>query len=171
MTARVMAWKRRLHDLKERKLSGLKEWWRYDAFEDLGILFAVALVGAAVPAILWGLWYFLGGSMPKFMGISRFCLDTISGAIYALVVMGYWARVEKAHDWLSDCGKLKVRLRDFVKKCPWLSLFGLFLAVDFVASIFLSLAVGLAGILALAVVVGVCYGIRRLWIFVKKFLH
>ncbi len=126
----------------------------------------LAAIGAIIPAFFWGLWYLAVGSIPKFLGVSRFWLDTISGPFYILVVAAYIGiviekRGELSEDEIRD-GVWDVNFGKFVIECPWLSLIGLFLIIDFVVSISLSFAVGLAGFIALPAVIGIVLFIRWL---------
>jgi len=121
--------------------------------EVLALIFIPAITGAVILAGFWGAWYAVAGKIPKFLGFSRFWLDTISAAVYAPVFYAYIGAVLDMCDELSDGGEYPVYIRTFVRACPWLTLLGIFLAIDFVASIFLTFAVGLAGIVALAITV------------------
>lgn len=125
---------------------------------------AIVAIGVAVPAIFWGIWYLVVGSIPTFLGFSRFWLDTISGALYAIILAGYVAIMIDEYDELFGDGDFSVSFREFVAHNIGLSLIGVFLIIDFiVSSIFWSLAVGLAVLIFLAIVAGIGYGIWRLF--------
>jgi hypothetical protein len=119
------------------------------ALMPIALVTAIIAIGAAIPAIFWGIWYAFSGYIPTFWGYSRLWLDTFSGAFYIIVVGAYVLAVLDSCDNLSHDGKYKISLREFITKCPWLSLLGIFLAINLIASIFLSLATGLAAILVL----------------------
>lgn len=121
----------------------------------------VAVIGAGLAAGFWGIWYAVAGSIPKFLGFSRFWLDTISFAFYLPVIVLYVFSVLDELDELSAAGNYKVFLWEFVDDCLAHSLVGLFLIIDFVASIFFSFATGLAGIAALAFVILLGYLLRK----------
>lgn len=125
-------------------------------------LLVVAIIGFVLPAIFWGIWYVIAGFIPTFLGFSRFWLDTIPGAFYAIIIVLYIAKVWEEHDYLSNDGEWRVSFWEFVTECPGLILIGLFLVISFVVSIFWSFASGLAACLALSTLVGICYGIRYL---------
>lgn len=122
----------------------------------------IAVIGAAIPAIFWGIWHAIAGSIPKFLGFSRFWLDTISGMFYSFIVVFYLEEVVDARYDLSNDGVWHVTIEEFIIEYPWLSLLSLFLIIDFIVSIFLSFAFGLAGCIALAVIIGIGCGIYRL---------
>ena len=129
--------------------------------EFLVAILVLAATGVLIPSIFWGIWYLLAGYVPKFLGFSRFWIDAVSAPFYALIIFTYIGTVMRACDELSEDGTYLFSTREFIYTYPWLSLTGLFLAIDFVVSIFLSFAVGLAGIVVLAAIIGVGYGCLR----------
>ena len=127
----------------------------------LYLIAVIAVIGAIIPAVFWGIWYAFFDSIPKFWGHSRLLLDTISGPFYALILAAYIGVVVDKSDELSGDGEFKVSFGEFVIENPPLSAIGLLLIIDFIASIFFSFAAGLAVILALALVVGIYYGLWK----------
>lgn len=131
-------------------------------FMIIGLFVVIAIVGFVVPAIFWGIWYAVVGSIPKFMGFSRFWLDTISGVFYlqaVVVYLWYWA---EAHEEISHENKYTVTFYDYWCEEMGLVVVGLLLAFDFGVSLVLSFAIGLAGIVAVAGIAGFVYGCWKL---------
>jgi len=146
--------------------SGLKEEKLIESsgsFLVFWVLLVFFAVGAAIPLVVWGLWYLFLGSVPVFLGISRLWLDSISTPFYVLSVVWYIGFVTCECDKISaedDFEEFPVYFWEFVGRRPWLSLLGLFLVLDFIASIAWSFATGLAAIVVLAIVYG-------LWSWIK----
>lgn len=145
---------------------GMKEEF---SFNLLGILIPVVIIliiGAVVPAVFWGAWYVVKGSIPgpKLFGISRFWLDTISGPLYLLILVSYVLIVIDGYKKFSE--KLSCyhfSFWDFMSEFCWLRAIGFFLVGTFAVSIFLSFAVGLAACVALALLIGICCGAWKLF--------
>ena len=120
---------------------------------------SVAIIGAMIPAAFWGIYFAIVKNVPTFCGISRLWQDTISGAIWLILVAIYTGIIVEEIDELSenpkdDYGPSEVSLKRFIAKRPWHSLAGLFLIVDFIiTAYFFSLAVGLAAIAVLMFVI------------------
>jgi len=123
------------------------------------LLLLIAVIGAALFAAFWGIWSIFA-PIPKFWGFSRFWVDVISGAVYLPSLIMLVSIVFDGYDELSHHGNCPVSLSDLFtdEPCPgWL---GLFLLIDFVASIYWSPAVGIAGIIFLAIIIG-AYGLLK----------
>ena len=130
--------------MNPQSVSGLEE---KQTLKDLVMPFALlAIIGATMSAITWGTWSIFG-HVPKMLGISRLWLDTISGLLYLPIMALYASKVLYRYNTLSDekeKGDPPVSFNEFARNFPWLIRLGIFLAVNFVASVFLSLAFGLA---------------------------
>jgi len=125
----------------------------------------MAAVGAAIPAAFWGIWYAVVGSIPKFMGFSRFWLDTIPGAFHAIIWSCYifaWHDLYEELATEDPCCYYEPSFGEFVSTCPLFSLVGLVLAIDLVASFFWSFAAGLTAIVIFAIAAGIVVGIYKL---------
>ena len=117
----------------------------------LGIV--VLAIGALIPLVIWGIWYWATGYIPKFFGVSRIWWDSVAGAFYIFIIIFCVVSVLDAYDEISCEWKVKIPLRKFVSANQRLSFFCAFLFFVSVASIFLTIAFGLiSGILALIAV-------------------
>lgn len=125
------------------------------------ILLAVAIIaaiGAAIPAIFWGIWYLFACSVPKLWGYSRFWLDTIPGTIFIPVL---FICIMDVYDDLTGDGKYPISFWEFVTERQWFSLTCLCLIV---VGICFSLLAGLALMVASAIIGAACCGISRLFL-------
>jgi hypothetical protein len=127
------------------------------------LIVIVAVVFALLAAGFWGIWYAFAGSIPTFMGYSRFWLDTLSLPFFAASVVIYIFIVKEKCGELAIYDELTFKkypatFWEFRVEHPWLLALGIFLAVDFIVSLPFSFATGLAIICALAAFAGfICF--------------
>ena len=136
--------------------------------EDRGFATIVAIfmgiaifIGVLLSVVFWGIFYLLGGSIPKVFGILRLWLDMALGP-WVLIVLCYLIYCINQEDELSFYGQRKVAFKEFAIQYPFSVFFGLFLIADLTVSVLWSFTVGLLGIAALAVIIGLGYGILKI---------
>lgn len=127
----------------------------------------IMLIGAFVGLVISLVYSRAVGYKPKLWGISRIWLDIIAGAFWSIIGFCYAGKV------LTDCDhsvRTEARFMEFLHKHPWTSFVGFLLVVDFIASIFLSLAVGLITAAILALVTIIIFGMYRLSRFCSRLI-
>jgi hypothetical protein len=136
------------------------------------LLLAFCSVCVAIPAVFWGIWYAIVGSIPMVMGYSRFWLDTISWIFYGLILLFFFsAYIELEDEKICDGSAYYTpKFSDYWDHGPILVLIGLFLAFDFGVSCVLSFAIGLTAIVVAAGIVGFIYGCWKLLQFIRLYL-
>jgi hypothetical protein len=132
-------------------------------------IFVVAIVvcsviGPIISGLVWVcIWHPFAGYVPKIWGFSRLWLDMPLGYFFG-VIFGYYVKASDQYKYLSGDGMAPPPyIEDFIDKHPWTFLAGVFLAIDFIASLFWSFSVGLLIIAFVAILAGIGYGIWRLW--------
>ena len=131
---------------------------------------ALAIAGAAILAIFWGVWSIFS-HIPEIRGISRIVLDVTGAAFFLPILFLYSLKIVGLYQIFSDKRKedeLPVSLKGFVKALWknyfWLFRIGIFLVLDFIVSIRLSFA---SGIVVIAIIV--CHPSWRRQIFSALF--
>lgn|GEM_PF-4847794 len=128
----------------------------------LYIIIGLFLATALIPAAFWGIWYLISGSIPHFLGFSRFWLDVIAMPFYCACIFAVFNIELDQHECLTDDGKYDVSLGEFVSESPLESGLIVFAVVNFAASLLCSLSFGLAAYIALLVFILLCLLVWRI---------
>lgn len=119
-------------------------------------LAGVALIGTVITAAFWGTWYFFAGSMPKLWDIFRFWLDLGAVPFYSLFLFFTIAYILTKWGGLKEEAQgegFRCSFGDFLKESWRYPTVCVVVVIDFVISIFLSFATGLAIFVGLVVIV------------------
>lgn len=130
----------------------------------VGVVLIAAFVGAAIPACVWNIRQVVTGVTPTLWGHSRLWLDVIFCPVFAIVVSQLLVLAGEKRDDLF-CDKMTNQrepfdLPEFMATYLCFCMFCFLLFVDFVASLFLSFAVGVLVIAVISAIVGIAYGLK-----------